>query len=368
MASSHFAYVDTPQKEQEVIKQFSQLQQLLRNRNREERLKELNISEKNTKFFSPLIQATQESTDRITERLDAQQQMRPKQKAQKQSFSDQGSSTPISDDVKPLLADDEDEKKYFKMFFDIPTSQVYPKSEDLDKNFGIIKVRDQYKFAGKSINITNDGNLQIAGDDQILRISSPGVWNLIMLANPQSSMYDDEDLLQYREILKKVGMIEFIDTLPTSKKDKFEQMIKWKELVQPLLGIHIEPRTPFSPAKTRSATMSKEKPQSGRGIMYSRIIPAKKGKYSKKAHIIKTFGDGITFTQNKKRINSMHKGIAFLPSDIQSLQHQLVYLLGEYQSGNLALRNKIVAILKNLKERNAITPSEYGLQMNSINQ
>ena len=54
------------------------------------------------------------------------------------------------------------------------------------------------------------------------------------------------------------------------------------------------------------------------------------------------------------------EGIDFLPSDINSLQAKLAYLLGEYRAGNTsATRNEIVAIADNLLKRKHISKAEY---------
>ena len=61
----------------------------------------------------------------------------------------------------------------------------------------------------------------------------------------------------------------------------------------------------------------------------------------------------------KKEIKKGH-GIEFLPSDINSLQQQLAYLLAEYQAGNTsATRNEIVTIADNLLKRKHISKLEY---------
>ena len=61
----------------------------------------------------------------------------------------------------------------------------------------------------------------------------------------------------------------------------------------------------------------------------------------------------------QKRKKKGH-GIEFLPSDINSLQQQLAYLLAEYRAGNTsATRNEIVAIADNLLKRKHITKAEY---------
>ena len=45
-------------------------------------------------------------------------------------------------------------------------------------------------------------------------------------------------------------------------------------------------------------------------------------------------------------------GISFLPSDVNSLKKRLDVLLAEFQAGNGATRNEIVAIVDNLVKRN----------------
>ena len=111
MASSQFVHIDNPKKEQEVIKQFSELQQFLRSRNREERLREMNISEENTKLFSPVIDATRESANQITQQLVAQGQQQQQQ---------QQHSVKMEEGTKAMTYDQQhDGKKYFKIFFDI---------------------------------------------------------------------------------------------------------------------------------------------------------------------------------------------------------------------------------------------------------
>ena len=61
------------------------------------------------------------------------------------------------------------------------------------------------------------------------------------------------------------------------------------------------------------------------------------------------------------KFESKGSGIQFLPTDINSLQVKLSYLLGEFQAGNKssATRNEIVAIADNLLRRKSISRAEY---------
>ena len=63
------------------------------------------------------------------------------------------------------------------------------------------------------------------------------------------------------------------------------------------------------------------------------------------------------------------EGIDFLPSDIQTLQTKLCYLLGEFRAGNTsATRNEIVAIADNLLKRKRISSAEYKIINDFIQQ
>ena len=52
------------------------------------------------------------------------------------------------------------------------------------------------------------------------------------------------------------------------------------------------------------------------------------------------------------------EGISFLPSDIDTLHEKLKLLLAEFNAGNRATRNQIVAIVDNLIKRKQMTKSE----------
>ena len=71
---------------------------------------------------------------------------------------------------------------------------------------------------------------------------------------------------------------------------------------------------------------------------------------------------------NDKNVCKRGGGIImeFLPSDVKSLRKQLMYSIGEYKAGNIMLKNKIAAILKNLHNRKIITKREYDMQINTI--
>ena len=66
-------------------------------------------------------------------------------------------------------------------------------------------------------------------------------------------------------------------------------------------------------------------------------------------------------------LNSKGQGITFLPSDINSLLNHLNLLLAEFNAGNRATQNEIVAIVDNLVSRKKLSKTE-ALELNSYLQ
>ena len=90
----------------------------------------------------------------------------------------------------------------------------------------------------------------------------------------------------------------------------------------------------------------------------------------KKKHLYTTLKPKFLRKNTSSRISKTVGGgvIEYLPSDVKSLRKQLMYLVGEYKAGNIILKNKIAAILKNLHNRKVITKREYNMQINSVFQ
>ena len=49
----------------------------------------------------------------------------------------------------------------------------------------------------------------------------------------------------------------------------------------------------------------------------------------------------------------------FLPSTIKALGERLKVLVGEFMAGNTTTRNELIAVLDQLRSRNAITETKY---------
>ena len=68
----------------------------------------------------------------------------------------------------------------------------------------------------------------------------------------------------------------------------------------------------------------------------------------------------------KRQQEEEGSGIKFLPSSIKELEEKLKVLTGEYTAGNTTVRNELVAVLDQLRTRNAITEKEYTLKNSKL--
>ena len=139
-------------------------------------------------------------------------------------------------------------------------------------------------------------------------IHSQRIWDMILLKYITFKP-THEEFAVYGNILISVGFNHWFRNTPrTAKKRAAETSDKYISLIEPALSA--------------AAT-------SGRGL-YTRKSP----KYYR--------------TTAKKKKTKRGGNIEFFPANKKALQKKLVYLLGEYRSGNTVLRNEIVPIIQYL--------------------
>ena len=244
-ACDKMASVYDDDKRMELMKRYHKLQQFLKARNRRELLQGITFNDTNARTFAPIIQ----SNDRITRQL--------KRQLKRHHERDEGDAH--NETITPQEEEEEGEEEeevdayndvitqheYIKRFFDIPESQTFPRADDIDKTFGIIRGKEgQYKIAGKTIETSDDEHLMFE-DGSHIEIDSPGLWNLIMLKKPTASMYNTQDIQKYHTFLRQVQMGEYIWSLSKTTRTKVMHFSKWTDIIQPLIeGDDVRPATP----------------------------------------------------------------------------------------------------------------------------
>ena len=190
-----------------------------------------------------------------------------------------------------------------------------------DKTFGIVG-KDNEQPGTYFIGPTP---VHIAGNDIIINgkryEGTEGLWNLIMNTDIADESFYEEDLEQYKDIMKETNALHKDNDPSRPKSSKSD---KWKSILSPIWE-EINP-----------------KPKKGKGLITNR-------------------------SQGKKCAPTPHNGAAlhkitnviYLPSDPEALFERLDLLLASKHAGNTGLRNELVAICDELKRLSKLTDDEY---------
>ena len=194
-----------------------------------------------------------------------------------------------------------------------------------DKTFGIVG-KDNEQPGTYFIGSTP---VYIAGNDIIINAGGPaggkryegteGLWNLIMNTDIADESFYEEDLEQYKDIMKETNALHKDNDPSRPKSSKSD---KWKSILGPI---------------------------------WEEIKP-KKGKGGSRQ------GKGLSNTRKcTKDGAALHKitNVIYLPSDPDALFERLDLLLASKHAGNTGLRNELVAICDELKRLSKLTDDEY---------
>ena len=265
------AFIDIPnaKKRDEIVQNYLSTITQVQQRNEDEKASNLKKQKFLEKTFEPIVRATEKSTVAITEEL--------KKKKEKEEEGVEFLSHYLSLDKKIL-----------------------------DNYFGIQRKADGSLVMGKT-KITTIGS-KITIDDKTFE-TTPGLWSLIMLNNPQG--YTSDDYAVYRDIVELTDVVNNPQNVGNGRPD---QTNKYKLLEKLYWG-------------------EGQEEQEGEGILED--------------------------VMRKQFPGIVGYGIEFLPGDIQGLLSKLGLLLAEFKAGNYNTRNQIVAILDELKRRKQLTNKKY---------
>ncbi len=179
-----FITIKNPKERDKIVEDYIQTVQRVRDRTEDEKAQGMRSKVQLTKAFSPIVEATKESTSKITE------------------------------EIKKSRAIAESGKAYWEKDFAKSAIDYYL---DLKKNkdtyYGIQKRGESYVMGDKTdIKIDEDSNITI--DDRTYK-ATPGLWELIMLNNPPKN-YTDHDYIEYEDIVYRTQVIDN----PLTKDDR----------------------------------------------------------------------------------------------------------------------------------------------------
>ena len=176
-----FINIADPVKRKEIVQDYIQMRNDVRTRN--ENNKETNLLREKEKEerFKPIVTATEKSAEKITSALRG------------------GPGTPY---------------EYYSSL-----------TNNRDKYFGIYRIEGHFRLGNTNIQIDEENNISI--QDKTYSYS-PGLWDLLMLNQPNDADFTEEDLTNYKEIALITDLVNFPRA---SSKSGYKRTSKYKFLL-----------------------------------------------------------------------------------------------------------------------------------------
>ena len=101
--------------------------------------------------------------------------------------------------------------------------------QEVDKTFGLYDKDGEFYIGNSPITIS-DNNITVRGREYV---GTPGLWELLIMREPDDSIYTDEDKSNYAEILHETSAMKHGND-PKSKKPKASRGFKYKTIIRPI--------------------------------------------------------------------------------------------------------------------------------------
>ena len=309
-----FIKIKDPRRREELIKDLIETRKRIKDNFIARKVGESEYQTGLTKLFKPVTETQKATAKEITEA----------QKATAEKFTSE--LLPIKEGLEKLTSGLIPIEGDIKEQPAISAIEMIKKQKDLgpivlkaldnfgeESTFGLTFKGGDFRMGGKIINIK--GNNIIV--DGVEYPGTPGLWNLIMLKNPQE--FEEEDYNNYAKILIQTNAI-YQNNNPNQNKPKSSKSDKWKNLIKPI----------WSEIRKRKGLKTiEEEPETEDEEEYE--------------------GDGLTF----------------LPSDPNALIDRFDLLFSSQNAGHTGVRNELVSILDVLKRQGVINTNTYK-KLNSI--
>lgn len=283
-----FLKITDPNKREFLVQEYLKTKKNVQQNYVNERTGEIDTQRDLTKFFKPIIssQATtaQELAKEITQPI-SKALLPITEGIQKAiSFPKYQSIRAYDDDDTGILYLGDIAVQYLRQFASL---------QKTNKSYGIYDKDGKFYIGNTPIEI-NDNNIRVA--DKEYR-GTPGLWELLIMDQPDENIFSPEDHRNYSEILFKTNAIRQKND-PNSSRPKASRSEKWTKLIKPIWDMRAQ--------------------------------------YE---------GNGIS--------------TVYLPSDPNALIDRLDLLMASKAAGNTGVRNEIVSICDELLRQNIINRDLY---------
>ena len=279
-----FLSITDPKKRDAMVRDYTESIKVIQNRNMNDRLQNTIDERVLNKMFAPVVKASELVTSSLTKEI-------APIKKELEYINEAESNRPTNEN-------NEGEENVLASY--------YLKRDRLGKDtvYGIFENDEgKLQMGTKHIFIDNDS----IGVDDTLYKGTEGLWTLITDSKPKSKLYDENDLTNYKKLLKQTGVI--FDPHITGGRQRPRTSTKWTRTIKPLM---------------------------------------------EESDFFK--GSGIS------------NQVSFLPGNIKGMTDKFKLLLAEFMAGNKTTRNEIVSLLDQLLQRGVITKTEYQKTNSFISQ
>ena len=232
-----FIDIKNPQERDRIVQDYINTRNELRAKAENDKARGLTQQIQLVKTYTPLIKATQESSNKITEEL------------------------------KNNRAVKEEHNPFWKETYTKPAINYYLDSnKNLDKYFGIQKKGDHYVMGEKTITLDDKSNITVEKGSTFK--ASPGLWELIMLNKP--THFTEDDFEKYQDLVEETQVI--FNPLTQKETDRPKSTAKWKilkKLAEQYVNEGDEDDNDEDPDDNKSVDNNNEKTKSdGQGIKF----------------------------------------------------------------------------------------------------
>lgn len=197
----YFHRINTPQDEQELLKEIIDLDTRVRKEKERARLRDISRKATYEKIFDPITRKMEEVAERT-----------PAPTGDLISFDEIKTES-----VSPPEPDQE--------LYDHILSSIPPKQRDTD---GLLGLDSENNLIGGRSYTVNDNILHVQNDDGTnisIPIQEPDVWKILLLRNPKSQT-NKMAVEKYRNIVKQLGLLQGIKRKKVKNRNKYRLLAK----------------------------------------------------------------------------------------------------------------------------------------------
>ena len=226
-----FIDIKDPKKRDQIVEDYIKTLSLIRQKAENEKARGLEQQIKLEKQYNPIIKATKQSTNKITEEL------------------------------KNNRAIGEGQRGIWRRNFAQSAIEYYlNQKKNQDKYYGIQKMNGEYRMGDSTVTLDDKSNIYV---DDVRFEGTPGLWGLIMLNQP--SEYTTEDLHNYEDLVEKTQVI--YNPITKSENERPQMTNKYKNILSKFEEAYVTDEGDYPKGESDDDDYETEEGE-GKGVTY----------------------------------------------------------------------------------------------------